>query len=87
MKNTLYLSEGAKVYCTANLNTDIGLYNSSPGIVRKIIYDEDADPLIDQPKYVLVEFTNYKGEEISQRKVFPIYPIKIPNSKGGGSRL
>lgn len=55
------MCKGAKVYLTQNLNTSIGLYNSSTGIIIDIIYEKGADPQIDQPKYVLVEFDKYKG--------------------------
>lgn len=61
MKNEIFLCKGAKVYLTQNLNTSIGLYNSSTGIIKDIIYEQGADPQIDQPKYVLVEFDKYKG--------------------------
>ena len=39
IKNLLYLSIGAKVFMTTNINTSIGLFNSSEGIVRDIVYE------------------------------------------------
>jgi hypothetical protein len=41
LKRVLYLSKGAKVYLCMNLNTNIGLFNSSEGIVIDIIYKEN----------------------------------------------
>ena len=44
LKNKLYLSVGAKVYLCLNMNVSMGLYNSSQGVVKEIIYDKGADP-------------------------------------------
>ena len=43
LKKTLYLCNGAKVFISQNLNTSLGLYNSSPGTVVDIVYAEDAN--------------------------------------------
>ena len=73
---TLYLCKGARVFLTVNLNTSIGLFNSSQGTVIDIVYEENADTDVELPKYVLVDFTKYT-DQIRESNVFPVYPQKI----------
>jgi hypothetical protein len=78
LKNILYLSKGARVYLCKNLNPKAGLFNSSEGVIIDIIYEKNADPKKDLPKYVLVKFDKYEG---SADKIFPVFPINILNDK------
>jgi hypothetical protein len=55
-----------------NLNTSIGLFNSSPGTIVDIIFEDNANVEEEHPKYILVEFTQYLGDEIDGRKIFPV---------------
>jgi hypothetical protein len=64
------------VFLCKNLNTEVGLFNSSEGTIIDIIYEDNADPTQDLPKYVLVKFDQYKG---SSDQIFPIFPINILN--------
>lgn len=43
LKKMLFLCEDAEVYLTVNLNVNEGLYNSSPGKVKKIVYEEGVN--------------------------------------------
>jgi hypothetical protein len=55
-----------------NLNTSIGLFNSSPGTIVDIIFEDNANVEEEHPKYILVEFKQYLGDEIDGRKIFPV---------------
>ena len=55
-----------------NLNTSLGLYNSSPGEVIDILYEPGADPNVSMPKKILVEFEDYKGDLVREKKIFPV---------------
>ena len=56
MKKTLYFAIGAKVYLTKNINTSLGLFNSSPGVIVDIVYKIGQDHENHLPDYVLVDF-------------------------------
>jgi hypothetical protein len=43
LRKEVFLCKGAQVYLTLNLNTKLGLYNSSPGTIIDIIYEENAN--------------------------------------------
>ena len=64
------------MFISQNLNTSLGLYNSSPGTVVDIVYEKDSDPNEDLPKYVLVELDNYNGDKFEGKKIFPVEPKK-----------
>lgn len=62
LRQQLYLSEGAKVSLTININSDIGLYNHSEGTVVKILYKNNYQlQKSNQPYCVLVDFPNFRG--------------------------
>ena len=73
LKNVLYLSVGSKVMLRINLLTKFGLVNGSQGIIRDIIYDENATEN-DMPKVIIVEFPDYTGDPLLGEK----YPKCIP---------
>ena len=74
LRRYVYLCKGAKVFMQMNMNTSIGLYNSSEGIVQDIVYSDNANPDEDQPLYVIVKFENYHGPKIDGEMVFPVEP-------------
>ena len=61
LHENLWICKGSPVYLTVNLNPSIGLYNSSEGTVIDIIFHDDDISGEKLPKYVLVEFDEYKG--------------------------
>ena len=77
LKDIVYLCVGAQVYLTRNLNTELGLFNSSPGVVKEIVYAEGSDPMHDLPEYVLVDFPNFKGSKTEGRNLFPVKPMTV----------
>ena len=79
LHENLWLSVGTPVYLTVNLNPAIGLYNSSEGVVVDIIYHDDDKNGENLPKYVLVEFDEYKGLKFDERNIFPVAPIELNN--------
>ena len=50
LRKSLYLCKGAKVIMNNNLNTSLGLYNSSPGEIIDILYEQGTDPNESIPK-------------------------------------
>ena len=44
-----------------------------------IIFEDDDTKGERLPKYVLVEFENYKGKNFGNRKIFPVTPIDLNN--------
>jgi len=65
-----------------NLNTELGLFNSSKGKVVDIVYAEDKKVCFDQPEFVLVKFDKYKGPPVfgdANPRVFPVFPQKNHN--------
>ena len=73
LKNVLYFSVGSKVMLRINLLTKYGLVNGSQGIIRDIIFDENATEN-DMPKVIIVEFSDYTGKPLLGEK----YPKCIP---------
>ena len=69
----LYLCVGAKVMLRINLLTKHGLVNGATGIVRDIIYAENAKPH-DMPISIIVEFKDYSGKPL----LGPEYPKCVP---------
>ena len=58
----------------------LGLYHGSLGRVLEIVFEETESPNLKHlPKYVLVEFFQYKGKELvpGLPKVIPIVPITV----------
>jgi len=75
----LYLSSGAPVVLTTNINVKLGLCNGSKGTVHKIIYNRLQIPNKDLPLCVLVEFYGFNGpniDEIEGKKLVAIVPQK-----------
>ena len=68
----------------------MGLVNGSPGIVRDIIYEEDANIMRDLPIVVIVEFESYTGPSFFndefRKKWVPIYQKEIYYTFHNGSR-
>ena len=75
--------EESEIIMNNNLNTSLGLYNSSPGTVVDIVYEANANPDFDLPRYILVEFENYQGDLIRGKKIFPVVlmTVTIPGSR------
>ena len=86
LKKTLYFCVGAKVYLTRNINPELGLFNSSPGVITDIVYKIGQDPQTHLPEFVLVEFDKYKGEKTNNKKLFPIVPITVRSDDNTSSR-
>ena len=76
LRNTIYLSKGAKIVLTSNLWSESKLVNGSHGIIRFIIYKGQKTPGKDLPDMVLVEFPSYIGPSFLQthQKIVPIIP-------------
>ncbi len=81
---TLQVCIGAKVMLTTNMATHYGLVNGSSGIIKSIIYENDAAPP-NLPKCILVEFECYSGPAFLEDmpKVVPILPLKRSWSSAG----
>ncbi len=63
LENVFYASVGSKVMLRVNLLTKFGLVNGSIGIIRDIIYDQNANEN-DMPKVIVVEFPDYTGQPL-----------------------
>jgi hypothetical protein len=78
--NRTYICRNAKVSLYGkNIKPEWGLYNGSQGIVRDIVFREGDNPnLGDHPRYILVEFPQYKGPPFLQEfpKLVPIVPLQ-----------
>ena len=68
--NELYLTIGCKVYMIYNLKAELGLFNSSKGLVQDILYKKNADLTKDQPRFILAKPVYDKG-------VFPVASMKV----------
>ena len=77
LKKVLFFCVGASVFLTKNLKNDLGLFNSSPGVIKEIYYPNGSDPTRDLPEYVLVEFENFRGPRTDGKKLFPVRPVTI----------
>ncbi len=78
------LLPGMPVMLTTNIAVELGLTNSSQGIVREVvcdpsekIQDSEVHKLRHLPKYVVVEFPNTKCPQLPNlpHKYIPIFPI------------
>ena len=88
LKNVLYLSVGSKVMLRINLLTKFGLVNGSQGIIRDIIFDENATEN-DMPKVIIVEFPDYTGKPLLDEKhpkCIPIVPFTAQSLYRGKMR-
>jgi hypothetical protein len=78
LKAYILLAWDVQVILTANLQTEIGLVNSSTGTIQDIIFQEDQEsPSF--PISVLISFDNYKDLTIASlegERVVPISPIR-----------
>ncbi|XP_059078046.1 ATP-dependent DNA helicase PIF1-like [Cryptomeria japonica] len=72
----LLLCVNQQVMLLANLWTEVGLVNGSIGLVKKIIYENNTRPP-DLPRFVIVQFQNYKGPpwDTLHPNDIPITPI------------
>ena len=72
---------GAKVQLSGrNIKPEWGLFNGSIGTVRDIVYNDNENPNHDElPKYILVEFTQYKGPILvpDNPLLVPIPPMEV----------
>jgi len=79
LRNEIFLCTGAKVSLTTNLWTEAGLANGQTGIVRDVVYADDAQ-VPDMPLFVWVEIEDYRGPSFfpgnqDRSKWVPIPPI------------
>ena len=85
----IYISKGAKIILTANLNPELGLYNGAIGTIIDILfYNKDLDNYHKKkpinlmgcmPDCIIVKFDSYKGlvsASDSESKCVAIKPIK-----------
>lgn len=76
------LQVGNRVMLRTNISVSHGLVNGSIGTVRAIVFKEDELPPA-LPKYILVEFDNYKGPTLPSRPgLVPIEPVTRSFRKG-----
>ena len=75
---TLYISVGARVMLTVNLNVSYGLFNGAVGTVMDIIYKTDSSPTHSQPHIILVNFPKYTGPQFlpEHPKIIPVTPVE-----------
>ena len=79
LRNTLFLSKGARVVLTSNLWTEAKLVNGSNGIVEYLVYKEGADSSKDLPSLVICHFPAYTGPSFlpGSVRLVPIVPKTV----------
>ena len=73
----VWLSKGALVKLTTNINKLAGLTNGAEGYVRYIVYSENTKPP-ELPRMVIVYFPQYIGKMsyMGMEKCYPIVPVE-----------
>ena len=77
LPSEVWLSKGALIKLTTNINKPAGLTNGAEGYVRYIIYAENTKPP-ELPRMVIVHFPQYIGKMsyLGMDKCYPIVPIE-----------
>ena len=79
LRNSLYLSKGAKVVLTSNLWTEAKLVNGSNGTVEFLVYKEGTIAGRDLPSIVICKFPDYTGPSFlpGTDRLVPIVPKRV----------
>ena len=79
LRNSLYLSKGAKVVLTSNLWTEAKLVNGSNGTVEFLVYKEGRDASTDLPSMIICKFPDYTGPSFlpGTDGLVPIVPKRV----------
>ena len=78
IENNFMACVNARVACTTNLNTHIGILNGAMGTIKDFVWNTGEHPENDLPKAIVVEFDDYTGPpffiEPERRRWVPLTP-------------